>query len=1485
MKRFLSTVCLAMLSFIVLVGECQAQEVPSWCGANDGWNDGKREVVRDILESYGGDQKRIQKISGAATYALLSLAVYETSLEAAPSRDTASAERRALEAADTMGFTVGPSPRGERSVLEYVADVLKQGETFWLVGDVYASLFEHSSGQVVLAYRGSQTGGDWVTNLLGTATNDAKWYGQIEAAIDIAEQVSSEHPNVIFTGHSLGGRLAQVASHKTGRPSIVFNSAPLSKQDIKGSKLGSLKESVVSSFRSPQDIVSELSVPNITAFARPDIVVSNFVEVPAIAKYLLINIFRDYSVIRDYTHSMSALYNSMQAVKTAYDCGWIEAYQDEQLSNLESVDSQWTAGIVPDENISIGYDPCQNESNSWVCLQKLGLSDEAIRFAIAVGGNWVGSTFPYKFIATGAVDVAHLQFNGASTHVSSALLNGSPDIQYLATSSDLSAAFKDPASQQMLARYPKAISRQGQVRSHRLMPDGTQRFTFAEVIVDGCRGCPKLGTAITFIEVGPSTHGAFRHRPIGLLLGSPKDEEESTEATLLKEPQSLQLMLNSLGYDAGEIDGYPGPQTRTALMEFQVEHCLSPTGQPDSKTRVALAVATGFDSPCADKRPPSGITAINPLEVGVYVTDPKMCSNRDLHQEIVWDDMVLVRPGEFVFGNHVNCRTQRTDIRDGITKFRGICHEEVTGTAAEWRFDIETNKAFTEILSPIEGRSSQTFSKCSDDSQLTRGWAAWLPDEAPERQACTKTTVRLSADQIHDAWVGGELYGQTSSGSTWQLEIDSGSDGNFASFTNGVGQKTSGHWQFQGSKFCQSYNEGQSWVCHQVSRCDVSQPNRYVMTDDAGIVTSTVVLNDPIQTSDEANSNNFDGAGELGSDRDLFNIYEGLTARFCYARACTYYPADTEPCETTCELRGMDDTYVATRVTPSVGSFMKATSIVQIFIQQGNARGHPFQAKIIKDLETYETFHVARKKCSSEDCPEALVLIKSEYEGFFADMPAGAASRLLDAAVDEVAKKSAKVEPPAASDGNYEAERDTELRNATANANDQPAEISIFGIEIGNYAANPNMCENNGQSAGEFWGTKFKPVTKNETAFGAEAECEILDVAVTSDGITQIARKCSVEGEASLGIETWKIHSPTSFSLVRPKLDEIVLSKCDSAPQTALATNPQAPMANHSGSPNLKNMSGDPDLDQFLKDALPRWLEPSFVESKAFPGDNGGRLSVAGLLKLKQPMVEPVPGLNSLINEALAQGISNSAFLFRAMQQKHKFSPERTLKEYRVVLGVGSEVSFSAELPYIETVRSKKISGALEFDLGPGVPLASLDENSYVAGSGKMKALVVNSKPEALSIQHDVAAVAKSFEERFHRGIILADNRGAPIFDITFRPGVFQNAEGRAQQSEGSSFFNPGDFAIYYSVTAKKEEHQTMGFIEAGSSMNAFAKLSLPLGQSGLAHSDLSLWRSDQDGKGMSGFATRMRWDSDAGGTGAFVENRITSIGNVAWPK
>lgn len=126
--------------------------------------------------------------------------------------------RQVVDLADLAGdsYRDGGAPEGWERV-----------ETLTGPEGAVAVLYRDPSGRLVVAFRGSEAGEnfdvrDWSQDSLNAAdlpTAQGLW------AIRLAQRLASEHPGVTFTGHSLGGSLASLASITTGAPAITFNSA------------------------------------------------------------------------------------------------------------------------------------------------------------------------------------------------------------------------------------------------------------------------------------------------------------------------------------------------------------------------------------------------------------------------------------------------------------------------------------------------------------------------------------------------------------------------------------------------------------------------------------------------------------------------------------------------------------------------------------------------------------------------------------------------------------------------------------------------------------------------------------------------------------------------------------------------------------------------------------------------------------------------------------------------------------------------------------------------------------------------------------------------------------------------------------------------------------------------------------------------------------------------------------------------------------
>lgn len=437
---------------------------------------------------------------------------------------------------------------------------------------------------------------------------------------------------------------------------------------------------------------------------------------------------------------------------------WLRAIQEEKALTQPIVTAgaafaeqqgRWTASIVPAPGIEIGYRPCGNRTDLRACLSEKGLEPEAIDFAMAVTDDQ-GGTFAIKFRELGAVDLATAEFIGADIHHYPVLLNGPLDIHPVDGSYPLKTIFIDELSRKMLALFPQASSSRSQVRAYRTLQDGTQRFVLVESVTNQCRVCAILGSAITFLEIGPSTGNKLRRRPIGLLLEDPATVTEMTAGILKSRPQILQATLNSLGYEAGPMDGFPGPKTRTALMTFQAEQCLPPTGQPNSATVAALLAADGFISPCAGAKLPAGISANSPLRPGMYVDNSAYCQLAILPDDIEFESQRILRPGGLTFGHEGGCSTRRTDILDGVTLFRGSCSEENQTTKMQWMFDVQSPESFVELAVGSRTGIRRLYTMCAQDSPLRRSYSAWFDARSPEPLQTVRSNFNFRVEQSND---------------------------------------------------------------------------------------------------------------------------------------------------------------------------------------------------------------------------------------------------------------------------------------------------------------------------------------------------------------------------------------------------------------------------------------------------------------------------------------------------------------------------------------------------------------------------------------------------------------------------------------------------------------------------------------------------------------------------------------------------------------
>lgn len=89
-----------------------------------------------------------------------------------------------------------------------------------------AGIFIGPDGQVIVAYPGTADAKDWGANVKGIKDISAQDRQAVELATILSRSVDSD--KLIFTGLSLGGRLAALSSIASGAPAITINAAGIS---------------------------------------------------------------------------------------------------------------------------------------------------------------------------------------------------------------------------------------------------------------------------------------------------------------------------------------------------------------------------------------------------------------------------------------------------------------------------------------------------------------------------------------------------------------------------------------------------------------------------------------------------------------------------------------------------------------------------------------------------------------------------------------------------------------------------------------------------------------------------------------------------------------------------------------------------------------------------------------------------------------------------------------------------------------------------------------------------------------------------------------------------------------------------------------------------------------------------------------------------------------------------------------------------------
>lgn len=189
----------------------------------------------EILKSYSGDIGQIDKVSLNADYAALAANIYG-------------------------GDNPFPLPNGWSPTMSKPFKVPNI-----ITGDLIYQVYEGPSGQYALVFEGTTEFRQWIDNIPGAIFPTALLY-QVQK---VALYYKKVYPNVVFVGHSLGGRLANFARLVTGNDAVVFDASGTSLPEKLDANITGIPGGHLTSFRSPQDPVSGM-------LHRPDdIVVEN----------------------------------------------------------------------------------------------------------------------------------------------------------------------------------------------------------------------------------------------------------------------------------------------------------------------------------------------------------------------------------------------------------------------------------------------------------------------------------------------------------------------------------------------------------------------------------------------------------------------------------------------------------------------------------------------------------------------------------------------------------------------------------------------------------------------------------------------------------------------------------------------------------------------------------------------------------------------------------------------------------------------------------------------------------------------------------------------------------------------------------------------------------------------------------------------------------------------------------------------------------
>ncbi len=555
---------------LALAGSLDAQD-----RAGDGVNPAVSALAAELLEQYDGDLARLELVAANADYAALAWAAY--------------AEPAALDYVAKRGWTI--------------VELVKNPNL--IAGDTKATLFRSDTGQHVLAFRGTAVGGDWVTNSVGTILPAGLIDAQILGAIEVSSAVALEHPEVTFTGHSLGGRLATIGLLVTNRPAVVFNSAPLGRLEmlslvrLHDTFRLSQDRAPRTGFRSPADQLTSV-------FPAGDLEVSNVVlpeEWTALERLNPVALLEALRQLR-FNHAAQSLAQSMFTVKLVHDQGGFAPTKEDTSFRDHVFSASDVLRREADESLY-----CMLEDAGTACLEDLPfwprIRDSVLlltEYLPPPQGNPPETPALISFQEFGEVDFG--SFQPYPFHESgSVFLNGAFQVQKLTYSTDPLRQSQDIGdAKNILRTNPRAftglVDVTGYNENH--AEGNYQVFHLTHLLQDDCMVCPPIGSITmrwTFLDGKPAQDVEPIVVAISTIPPARFDKERDVRTSLL----AVQRALTHAGYDPGPMDGRPHASMDVALVAFKRDRCLDPNPTLDEATFEHLDDPTHYAPSCLER--------------------------------------------------------------------------------------------------------------------------------------------------------------------------------------------------------------------------------------------------------------------------------------------------------------------------------------------------------------------------------------------------------------------------------------------------------------------------------------------------------------------------------------------------------------------------------------------------------------------------------------------------------------------------------------------------------------------------------------------------------------------------------------------------------------------------------------------------------------------------------------------------------------------